>query len=135
MKELMVEASIGNIETVTNWINEELEQMDCPMKVMLQMDVAIDEIFANIAEYAYPESTGHVTIQLEFDDQAQMIVLTFIDKGIPYNPLEKEDPDIKLSAEERAVGGLGIFLVKKTMDIMEYEYVNEQNVLRLKKKI
>lgn len=133
MKSITVEAAIQNVETVTEFVNTVLEENDCPMKVQMQIDVAIDEIFGNIAYYAYGNGCGNATIQIEIEKDLPGIVLTFIDQGIPYNPLENKEPDITLDIEEREIGGLGIFLVKKTMDALSYEYVDGQNVLTLKK--
>ncbi len=133
MKSITVEAVIQNVETVTEFVNAVLEENDCPAKVQMRIDVAIDEIFGNIAYYAYGNSCGNVTIQIEIEKDLPGIVLTFIDQGMPYNPLENKEPDITLDIEEREIGGLGIFLVKKTMDALSYEYVDGQNVLTLKK--
>ena len=97
--------------------------------------MAIDEIFINIASYAYAPGTGDATVTMDYDAGSGMFSLTFSDSGIPYNPLLKEDPDVNLPAEERSIGGLGIFLVKKTMDDMRYEYRDGRNILTLMKKI
>ena len=120
---------------MTEFIDGELEMIDCPMKAQIQIDVAIDELFGNIAKYAYIGKTGKATVQFSYDEKNSIISITLIDEGIMYNPLEKEDPDVTLSAEERKIGGLGIFLVKKTMDEMIYEYVDNKNKLTIKKKI
>ena len=133
MKSITVEAKIENVDKVTEFVNEVLEEKECPLKVQMQLDVAIDEIFGNIAYYAYGKGSGNATIQIEMEDNPPKITLTFIDQGIPYNPLESKDPDITLDIEDREIGGLGIFLVKKTMDALSYEYVDGQNVLTLKK--
>ena len=135
MRELTVDATIENIEKVTDFVNEELEKLDCPMKAQIQIDVAIDELFGNIAHYAYNPNVGPATIRVEVVEDPMAVVLTFIDHGIPYDPLAKEDPDIKLSAEERKIGGLGIYMVKKSMDEITYEYKDGQNILLIKKNI
>ena len=135
MRELTVDATIENIEKVTDFVNEELEKLDCPMKAQIQIDVAIDELFGNIAHYAYNPNVGTATIRMEVVEDPMAVVLTFIDHGIPYDPLAKEDPDIKLSAEERKIGGLGIYMVKKSMDEITYEYKAGQNILRIKKNL
>ena len=135
MKELTVEARLEQIPQVTAWIDAELEALDCPMRAQLQIDVAIDEIFSNIARYAYGEGTGSATVRFDFDPAARVAAITFEDSGTPYDPLAKEDPDISLGAQERSAGGLGIFLVKKTMDGMRYRYENGKNILTLQKKI
>ena len=133
VKELTVEATAQNIETITDFINAELEALDCPVKAQMQIDVVIDEIVANVAAYAYGNGIGEVTVRFEAHDDPRAAVLSFIDSGVPFNPLAKEDPNIRLAAEDRAVGGLGIFLVKKTMDDVAYEYKDGKNILRIKK--
>ena len=135
MKSITVEAKIENVDKVTEFVNEVLEEKDCPLKVLMQLDVAIDEIFGNIAYYAYGKGSGNATIQIEMEDNPPKITLTFIDQGIPYNPLENKDPDITLDIEDRELGGLGIFLVKKTMDELSYEYADGQNILTMKKEL
>ena len=135
MKELTIAATVENIETVTDFVNEQLEAYDCPMKAQIQIDVAIDELFGNIAHYAYDPEVGDATVRVEVTDEPLAVVITFIDKGVPYDPLAKADPNTTLSAEEREIGGLGIFMVKKTMDDITYEYKDGQNILRIKKRI
>ena len=135
MKELTVEAAVENIEVVTDFVNEELEKLDCPVKARRQIDVAIDELFGNIARYAYSPDVGKATVRFSVEENPLEVTITFIDNGIPFNPLEKSNPDTHLSAEERPIGGLGIFLVKKSMDLVEYEYKNGQNILKIKKNI
>ena len=135
MKSITVEAKIENVDKVTEFVNEVLEEKECPLKVQMQLDVAIDEIFGNIAYYAYGKGSRNATIQIEMEDNPPKITLTFIDQGIPYNPLESKDPDITLDIEDREIGGLGIFLVKKTMDELSYEYVDGQNILTMKKEL
>lgn len=135
MKELMIDATVENIEKVTDFVNEQLEAFDCPMKSQTQIDIAIDELFGNIAHYAYNPDVGPATVRVEVTDDPITVIITFIDHGIPYDPLKKEDPNITLSAEERKIGGLGIYLVKKSMDDISYEYKNGQNILKIKKKI
>lgn len=135
MKELTIEATTGNIETVTDFVNEQLETLDCSMKVQMQVDIAIDELFSNIARYAYNPETGSATVQVEVTENPLAVVITFIDHGKPYDPLTKEDPNTKLSAEERQIGGLGIYMVKKTMDDVSYEYKDGRNILKIKKNL
>lgn len=133
MKELTIEAAIENIEKVTDFINSELEALECPIKAEMQIDVAIDELFGNIARYAYNPETGKATVRIKIEEDPLAVIITFIDNGRPFNPLEKTDPDVTLSAEEREIGGLGIYLVKKTMDLIEYDYRDGQNILKIKK--
>ncbi len=135
MKELTVKAVVENIPRVTAFLEEELERANCPMKAIMQIGLAVDELICNIASYAYPGGSGSATVRLEIDEAAREASITFIDEGIPYDPLAKEDPDVTLSAEERQIGGLGIFLVKKTMDGMRYERRDGKNLLTIIKKI
>ena len=135
MKELTIEATTENIEAVTNFVNEQLEALDCSMKVQMQVDIAIDELFSYIAHYAYNPETGSATVQVEVTEDPLAVVITFIDHGTPYDPLAKEDPNTKLSAEERQIGGLGIYMVKKTMDDVSYEYKDGRNILKIKKNL
>lgn len=135
MNELTLEATIENLDAVTDFVNGQLEIYDCPMKAQMQIDVAIDELFSNIAYYAYNPDVGPATVRVEVAENPLSVIITFIDNGMPYDPLSKEDPDITLSAEERGIGGLGIFMVKKTMDDITYEYKDGQNILKIKKNI
>ena len=135
MKEMNIEATIDNIPTVTVWVDEQLEALDCPMKAQMQIDIAIDELFSNIARYAYNPETGPATVRVEVAENPMAVLITFIDKGVPYDPLKQEDPNTHLPAEEREIGGLGIFMVKKTMDDITYEYKDGQNILTIKKNI
>ncbi|HBI61026.1 MAG TPA: ATP-binding protein [Lachnospiraceae bacterium] len=134
MKELTIDATIENIAAVTDFVDGQLEQLGCPVKTQTQLDIAIDELFSNIANYAYYPEIGTATIRVEVTGDSLAVVITFIDNGVPYNPLAKADPDITLSAEQREIGGLGIYMVKKTMDDISYEYRAGQNILRIKKK-
>ena len=135
MNELTITATVENIEAVTDFVNEQLEAIDCPMKAQMQIDIAIDELFGNIAHYAYNPEVGEATVRVEVIEDPLAVVITFIDKGVPYDPLAKEDPDITLTAEERGIGGLGIFMVKKSMDDIAYEYKDGQNILKIRKNI
>ena len=135
MKEITIAATVENIDVVTDFVNEQLESCDCPIKAQMQIDIAIDELFSNIAHYAYNPETGDATVRVEVVEDPMAVVITFIDKGIPYDPLKKADPNTALSAEEREIGGLGIFMVKKTMDDITYEYKDGQNILKIKKTI
>ena len=135
MKELTITATVENIEVVTDFVNEQLEALDCPMKAQTQIDIAIDELFGNIAYYAYNPEVGDATVRVEVTDDPLAVVITFIDQGVPYDPLAKEDPDTTLSADERKIGGLGIYMVKKSMDDIIYEYKDGQNILKIKKNL
>lgn len=135
MKEITVDAMIENMNTVTAFVDDFLDQIACPMKSRIQINIVIDEIFGNICHYAYKDSVGAVTVRVESGNTPKAVFLTFTDNGISYNPLDTEDPDITLSSEERKIGGLGIYLVKKNMDEMKYEYVNQQNRLWMEKRL
>ena len=135
MKELTLAATVENIETVTEFVNAQLEMLDCPIKAQMQIDIAIDELFGNIAHYAYTPEVGNATVRVEVSEAPLAVIITFIDNGIPYDPLAKDDPDITLSAEKREIGGLGIYMVKKSMDEITYEYKDGQNILTIKKNI
>ena len=133
MKELTVEASVEKIEEVTRFVNEELSALDCPKRARTQIDIAIDEIFANIAAYAYGKSKGEATVSVEFTEDPVGVRISFADGGMPFDPLTKEDPDTAAPAEKRTTGGLGIFLVKKIMDEVEYRRENGRNILSIRK--
>lgn len=135
MKELTITATLDNLETVTEFVDKELEDAGCSPKAEIQINIAIDELFSNIAYYAYNPDTGYATVRVEVIDDPLSVIITFIDNGIPYDPLKKDDPDISLSADERTIGGLGIYMVKKSMDEVTYEYKDGQNILRIKKHI
>ncbi len=133
MTELTLEAKLDNLDQVLAFVDKFLEESDCPPKPQMQIDVAVEELFVNIARYAYAPNTGSMTIRIEKDPQG--VSITLIDRGMPFDPVAKLDPDVTLSAEERQIGGLGIFMVKKSMDSMEYKHENGQNILMVRKKI
>jgi anti-sigma regulatory factor (Ser/Thr protein kinase) len=105
------------------------------MKAQMQIDIAIDELFGNIAHYAYNPEIGQTTVRVEAIEDPLSVIITFIDNGVPYDPLAKTDPDTTLSAEERDIGGLGIYMVKKSMDEITNDYKDDQNILKIKKRI
>ena len=131
--ELIVEAKTEKLDEVIDFIDAFLEGMDCPMKTMTQIDVAVEEIFVNIAHYAYGACEGDAKIRITNDNGIAEI--TFTDRGTPYDPLSRPDPDTTLSAEERQIGGLGIYIVKKTMDSVSYEYRDGCNVFTIRKTV
>ncbi|MCR5025670.1 MAG: ATP-binding protein [Lachnospiraceae bacterium] len=133
MKELTIDAKVDNLDRVLEFIDTILEENECDMKTQVQIDVCVEEIFVNIANYAYTPGEGEAVIRVEVLDP-RALSITFKDKGVPYNPLAKEDPDITLSADERPIGGLGIFMVKKSADDISYEYKDDQNILTYIKK-
>lgn len=135
MIELTIEAMVSNLEKVLAFVDAELEKLDCPMKAQIQIDVAVEELFVNIANYAYAPEIGTATVQFEAAPNSGTVEITFLDRGIPYDPLAKPDPNVTLSAEERQIGGLGIYMAKKSMDDMRYEYRDGQNILTIIKKL
>ncbi|MBQ7480306.1 MAG: ATP-binding protein [Lachnospiraceae bacterium] len=135
MKELSIDAKVENLGKVLEFTDRELETLDCSVKVQTQIDIAVEEIFVNIASYAYVDGVGKADITIEHEEGSQFVSITFTDQGIPYDPLKKEDPDVTLSAEEREIGGLGIYMVKKSMDDVIYRYENGSNILTLVKNL
>ena len=134
MNELKLDAKTENLNDVIAFMDERLEEVGCPTKVQIALDIAVEEIFVNIAHYAYgAEGAGGAVIQ--FDINPEEAIICFIDEGTPYNPLEKKDPDITLSVEERPIGGLGIYMVKKSMDDVIYKRENDKNILTICKKL
>ncbi len=135
MRELNLEkARLERLDDVLAFVDGILEELGCPMKIQMQMDVAVEELYVNIARYAYAPGTGPTTIRVE-SKEGPVISITFISRGVPFDPLAKPDPDITLPAEERQIGGLGIFMVKKSMDDLHYEYRDGKNVLTMTKLI
>lgn len=135
MKELTIAATVENIDVVTAFVDEQLEALDCSMKAQMQINIAIDELFGNIAHYAYHPDVGDATVRVEVMEEPLSVIITFIDGGVPYDPLAAVDPDTSLSAEERGIGGLGVFMVKKSMDDITYRYEGGKNILSIRKKI
>ena len=133
MKDITVDATLDNLEVVQNFVSEELEKQGCSMKVMMQIEIAVEEIYVNIVHYAYNPEIGKATIRCEVTEDPMQVIIQFMDSGVPFDPLAKEDADITLSAEEREIGGLGIFMVKQSMDEVSYEYKEGKNVLTIKK--
>lgn len=135
MDKIIVEAKVEKLDAVLDFVNKKLEDNDCPMKTQIQIDVAVEEIFVNIASYAYAPGEGDATIETEIYDDPLRIAIRFTDSGMPYDPLAKEDPDVTLSAEERQIGGLGIYMVKKSMDEVAYEHKDGNNVFTIIKNL
>ena len=128
-------AKTENLSDVLGFVEETLESFECPMKIQTAICVAIEEVFVNVAHYAYPDSEGDMTLYIGFNEEGRNITFRMTDKGVPFDPLNKPDPDITLSAEEREIGGLGIFIAKKTMDSLDYTYENGENILTMIKRI
>ncbi len=135
MDELQVAARVENLDIVNEFIDEKLEEVGCSPRTQMQVDLAVEEIFINIASYAYRPGEGPVTIRVSVTEDPIRVTLMFIDNGVPFDPLAKEDADVTVPAEERQIGGLGIFLVKKTMDSVTYEYKDGKNILTVVKNV
>ena len=133
MNKITVEATLENLQTVIDFATEQMEARDCPMKTSMQVELVVEELFVNIASYAYQPEIGPATFCMEFEENPSAVLMTFIDGGRPYNPLERTDPDTTLPIEERDVGGLGILLVKKNVDEISYRYEDAKNILSMKK--
>ena len=132
MKELMLAASVDNLDEVLDFVNEDLERYNCSPDLQSQIDTAVEEIFMNIANYAYKPANGNVSIRVSTGKE---IVIRFEDAGKPYNPLEQAAPDLDKPLMERKIGGLGIFLVRQFMDKVTYTRVDNKNVLIMTKEI
>ncbi len=135
--ELTLDAKTENLERVLDFVGSRLDKTDCSEKLKVQINIAVEELFVNIAHYAYKQlqTIGSATVRVEVEKDPLAVSITFIDSGHPYNPLEKPDPDVTLPAEKRQIGGLGIFMVKKSMDAIEYEYKDGRNILKIKKNL
>lgn len=135
MSEKTFNADDKALPEVIAFVENELEEACCPMKTAMSLTVAIEEIFVNVAHYAYPNGSGTATLAIEHDRDKNEILFRMTDSGVPFNPLAKPDPDITLPAEKRKIGGLGIFMMKKTMDEVFYANQNGENILTMIKKI
>ena len=143
VNELRVTADVNNLQSVMSFLQTHLDAQDCPRKARMAIELAVEEVFVNIAMYAYVSGNGEVTVRIcpsgdgPADETApegsRGIEVTFIDQGIPYDPLAREDPDVTLPANQRRIGGLGIFLIKQQMDDVTYEHRDGSNILTLKK--
>ncbi len=131
--ELDIEALTENLPQVTEFVDQRLAAVGCPSKTRLQIGVAVEEVFVNIASYAYAPGTGRAAVRVDLSEAPAAATITFTDRGIPYDPLARDDPDITLPVGERKIGGLGIFMTKKLMDDISYAYKDGQNILTLKK--
>ena len=120
--------------SVTDFAEEVLDEIGCPANTKTALCVAVEEVFVNIAHYAYGDNEGDVKLAISFSNADKTVTFRISDKGIPFDPLKKPDPDITLSAEDREIGGLGIFITKQTMDSVSYTRENDENVLTLTKK-
>ena len=129
------EAETEKLPEVLAFVDERLEAADCPPRTQMQIDVAVEEIFVNIAHYAYGQGKGRAKVRMTISGEPKEAQIIFFDSGIPYDPLSKPDPDVTLPAEERGIGGLGIYMTKKMMDETSYAYQDGQNVFSMRKKL
>lgn len=134
-KELVIDATVENLSAVNEFVDGLLAPANCPVRTHTQLDLAVEELFVNIANYAYPSGQGSVTVQGSIATNPPSVTLAFIDEGTPYNPLSRETPNVNLPPEEREIGGLGIFLVKKNVDGIAYEYKDGKNILTIQKNL
>ena len=132
---LDIEAVLENLHIVQDFVEDHLQAAGCSLKTKTEISVAVEEIFVNIALYAYHPGPGRARVRVEVSEDPAVVTVTFLDRGVPYDPLAKEDPDLSLPASDRKIGGLGIFMTKQFMDDVIYEYRDGQNVLTLKKYI
>ena len=128
---LVLDATIENVEKALDYVGNSIRELPFENKIKHHIEVAVDEIVSNVARYAYGNDSGSVSVKVDTDDKG--VVITITDSGVPYNPLEKEDPDTTLSADERGIGGYGIFIVKKVMDDISYEYKDNKNIFKMRK--
>lgn len=135
MKKITVPAETSQLESVNSFIDEVLDSCGCPAKIRLQVELAVEEIFVNIASYAYHPERGEAEVCVDTQDDPPTVTITFLDHGKPFNPLDKPDADTTLPASERDIGGLGILLVKKSMDDVTYSYENGKNILTITKQL
>ena len=135
MKTLTVPAERNELDTVQGFVDEALDQVPCTPETRLQLQIAVEELFVNIASYAYAPNRGEAVIGCQVEQEPPSITIQFRDWGKPFDPLAKKDADITLSAEERGIGGLGIYMVKNSMDDVRYQYENGQNVLTIHKNL
>ena len=131
MKKLTVEAKTESLHEVIDFVDGELQRSNCSSALRNDINLAVEEIFTNIANHAYQPANGNAVISIAVGEET---TIRFEDTGKPYNPLEHPDPDLDKPLIERDVGGLGVFLVKKIMDKIEYMRIDNKNVLTVAKK-
>ncbi|MCR5054140.1 MAG: ATP-binding protein [Lachnospiraceae bacterium] len=135
MKELKLTASDDTLYTVLENIRKLVADTKCSEDDLTSILVSAEEIYVNIAHYAYGGNPGEAVVQMWLTPDKKRCCLTFKDRGMKYNPLEKADPDTTLSGEQRKIGGLGVYMVKNMMDSVSYEYKDGQNIFSMEKDI
>ena len=133
MNKLVVPAEMSKLDDVIEFVDNSLEGHEYSDKTLMEIEIAVEEIFVNIASYAYPPGTGVVSVETDISGKPEKLIARFVDNGIKYDPLEKEDPDVGLSVEDTSIGGLGIFITKESMDDVVYEYKENKNILIITK--
>ena len=135
MNKLVVPASLDKLDEVMAFVNNSLKGLEYSDKTLMEIEIAVEEVFVNIAKYAYPPEEGQVTVETEISGEPKILIARFTDSGTKYDPLEKEDPDTGLSVEDTPIGGLGIFITKESMDDVIYEYKDNKNILTIRKEL
>ena len=132
MDEIILKSNLDNLNPLLVTVEDLLEDKRISTKSKLQLELIIEELFVNICNYAY-EKEGQVKIQYGLFENPLRIVMNFIDEGVEFNPLNKEKPDLTLDADQREIGGLGLTIVRKNVDKLDYKYENNQNILTIEK--
>jgi sigma-B regulation protein RsbU (phosphoserine phosphatase) len=133
MDRLIVPAKTEALDTVTDFVEEKLASFECPMRTTLQLRLAVEEVFVNIASYAYQPGEGEAEIRCEILEDPLRVWIQFLDSGRPFDPLAREDADTSREGLMSREGGLGILLVKNTMDDVRYSYEDGKNILTITK--
>ena len=134
-KKIEVPADMEYLDDVMDALHGILSDEHVDEELVMKMELAVEEMYTNIANYAYKDGKGNAEVNCVLSDDPREATIVFSDCGVPYNPLERTDPDVTLSAEERPIGGLGVFLTKKLMDSVSYEYKDGKNILTIKKRV
>lgn len=130
---LRIPAELERMDEVLDFVSSLIDAYGTSPLVRTQLRMAMEELYVNIAHYAYPEGGGWAEIRGSIEDGVATFCL--IDGGVPFDPLAKPDPDVTLSGEEREIGGLGIYMVKSTMDEVDYECRDGCNRLTIRKRM
>lgn len=133
MKNLIVPAKRENLDIIQSFIREELNAYDCPPKALIELEIAVEEIFVNIASYAYDTNEGEAEIKCGIETNPLSVTIQFLDDGHPFDPLAKPDADLSREGLMSRIGGLGIHMVKQSMDLVTYSYEANKNILTIKK--
>ncbi len=134
-EEITVPADLRQLPAVVTLIDSMLNDLQCPAKSRIHVKITVDEIFSNIILHANLLKGEMVTVCARTETDPSAIEITFTDKGRPFDPLSVAEPDVTASAQKRPVGGLGLFMVRRMMDTVKYEYVNDKNILTVRKNL